>query len=234
MCKIAKVSKSGYYKWLRNKDKISFKDILDYTLVKDIFFTEKEKIGIRRIKMKLEDIYGKIMNRKKIARIMKELNLKTRTRRKNPYKTQIKKNCENFYCENLLQQNFKNKLPYKALGIDITYLKYNARFAYLCVLLDVKTTEIISYALSRTMSKELALATIDGGLETAPASPRDNAVIESFFGHLKDEIDLKGIKTFEQVVATIDNYMYYYNNERRQWNKNRMTPVEYRKFLMAS
>ena len=30
--------------------------------------------------MKLEDIYGKIMNRKKIARIMKELNLKTRTR----------------------------------------------------------------------------------------------------------------------------------------------------------
>ena len=41
--------------------------------------------------MKLEDIYGKIMNRKKIARIMKELNLKTRTRWKNTYKTQIKK-----------------------------------------------------------------------------------------------------------------------------------------------
>ena len=80
MCKIAQVSKSGYYKWLKNKDKISFKDILDYTLVKDIFFTQKGKIGIRRIKMKLEDIYGKMMNRKKIARIMKELNLKTRTR----------------------------------------------------------------------------------------------------------------------------------------------------------
>ena len=80
MCKIAKVSKSGYYKWLKNKDKISFKDILDYTLVKDIFFTQKGITGIRRIKMKLEDIYGKIMNRKKIARIMKELNLKTRTR----------------------------------------------------------------------------------------------------------------------------------------------------------
>ena len=164
-----------------------------------------------------------------------------------------------------------NNLPYKALGIDITYLKYNGRFAYLCVLLDIKTTEIFSYALSRTISKELALATIDGGLEiikdnkystiihsdrgsqftskaykdllltngltqsmSAPASPRDNAVIESFFGHLKDEIDLKGIKTFEQVVSTIDNYIYYYNNERRQWNKNRMTPVEYRKFLMAS
>ena len=32
--------------------------------------------------------------------------------------------------------------------IDITYLKYNKRFAYLYVLLDVKTTEVISYACS--------------------------------------------------------------------------------------
>lgn len=83
MCKIAKVSKSGYYKWLKNKDKISFEDILDYTLVKDIFFQGKGRKGIRRIKMDLEDFHGKRMNRKKIARIMKALNLKTITRRKN-------------------------------------------------------------------------------------------------------------------------------------------------------
>ncbi len=271
MCKIAKVSKSGYYKWLKNKGKISFEEILDYTLVKDIFFKGKGKRGIRRIKMDLEDIHGKIMNRKKIARIMTELNLKTTTRRKNPYKQIIKDNSEKFYCENLLQREFKNKLPYKALGIDITYLKYNGRFAYLCTLLDVKTTEVISYALSQTMTKELALATIQSGLEiikenkystiihsdrgsqftskdyrnllltngltqsmSAPASPRDNAVIESFFGHLKDEVSLKGVKTFVQVVSIIDDYMHYYNNERRQWNKNRMTPIEFRNFLLAS
>ena len=271
MCKIAKVSKSGYYKWLNNKDKISFAEILDYVLVKDLFFRGKGLRGIRRIKMDLADIHKKVMNRKKISRIMKELNLITKTRRKNPYKQTIKENSEKFYCENLLNREFKNKLPYKALGIDITYLKYNGRFAYLCVLLDVKTTEVISYSMSKTMTKELALAAIESGLETiskkeystivhsdrgsqftskdykdlllangltqsmsAPASPRDNAVIESFFGHLKDEINLKGIKTFEQVVSIIDDYMYYYNNERRQWSKNKMTPVEYRKFLLAS
>ena len=271
MCKIAKVSKSGYYKWLKNKDRISFEEILDYILVKDLFFKGKGIRGIRRIKMDLEDIHGKVMNRKKISRIMNELNLKTKTRRQNPYKQRIKDNLEKFYCENLLQREFKNRLPYKALGIDITYLKYNGRFAYLCVLLDVKTTEVISYALSQMMTKELAIGTIEAGLEiikensystiihsdrgsqftskdykdlllaqgltqsmSAPASPRDNAVIESFFGHLKDEINLKGIKTFEQVVSIIDDYMYYYNYERRQWNKNKMTPIEYRKFLLAS
>ena len=81
MCKIAKVSKSGYYKWLKNKDKISFQEILDNTLVKNLFFKGKGKRGIRRINMDLEDIHGKIMNRKKIARIMNELNLRTKTRK---------------------------------------------------------------------------------------------------------------------------------------------------------
>ena len=66
-----------------------------------------------------------------------------------------------------------------------------------------------------------------------PASPRDNAVIESFFGHMKDEINLKKVKTFDEVVEIIDEYMYDYNNNRKQWNKNRMTPIEYRHFLVA-
>ena len=66
-----------------------------------------------------------------------------------------------------------------------------------------------------------------------PASPRDNAVIESFFGHMKDEINLKKVKTFDKVVEIIDEYMYDYNYNRKQWNKNRMTPIEYRQFLVA-
>ena len=48
---------------------------------------------------------------------------------------------------------------------------------------------------------------------SSPAGQRDNAVIESFFGHLKDEICLIGLKTFEQVIQVIDDYMYYYNNK---------------------
>ena len=69
---------------------------------------------------------------------------------------------------------------------------------------------------------------------SSPAGQRDNAVIESFFGHLKDEICLIGLKTFEQVIQVIDDYMYYYNNERRQWDKSKMTPVEYRIYLRVN
>lgn len=60
----------------------------------------------------------------------------------------------------------------------------------------------------------------------------DNAPIESFFGHLKDEVDLKSCQTFEEVKIKVENYIYYYNNERYQWNLNKMTPAERRCHLL--
>ena len=50
---------------------------------------------------------------------------------------------------------------------------------------------------------------------------------------MKDEINLKKVKTFDEVVEIIDEYMYDYNYNRKQWNKNKMTPIEYRPFLVA-
>ena len=69
---------------------------------------------------------------------------------------------------------------------------------------------------------------------SAPATPRDNAPIESFFGHLKDELDYKKCKTFEELSALVDDYMYNYNYTRKQWSKNKMTPMEYKNFLLVS
>ncbi len=61
----------------------------------------------------------------------------------------------------------------------------------------------------------------------------DNAPIESFFGHLKDDVDYKNCKTFEELKSLILNYINYYNSDRPQWDKNKMTPVEYRDHLLA-
>lgn len=60
----------------------------------------------------------------------------------------------------------------------------------------------------------------------------DNAPTESFFGHMKDELDLQSCKTFEELEKHIDMYIHYYNNERPQWTKKKMTPVEYRNHLL--
>lgn len=61
----------------------------------------------------------------------------------------------------------------------------------------------------------------------------DNSPQESFFGHFKDECHYEGCITFEELKAMIDEYAYYYNHERHQWSRNRMTPIEYEKYMQA-
>lgn len=55
----------------------------------------------------------------------------------------------------------------------------------------------------------------------------DNAPQESFFGHMKDELNLYQCETFEQLKSEINEYIKYYNNERYQWNLMKMAPNEY-------
>jgi transposase InsO family protein len=61
----------------------------------------------------------------------------------------------------------------------------------------------------------------------------DNAPMESFFGHLKDEVDCKEINTFDELSDIIKIYMDYYNNKRYQWEIKKMTPVQYRNHLLS-
>ncbi|TYR94871.1 IS3 family transposase, partial [Rossellomorea vietnamensis] len=60
----------------------------------------------------------------------------------------------------------------------------------------------------------------------------DNAPIESFFGHLKDETYIKSCLTLEDVQKEIKQYIIYYNHHRYQWNRKKMTPVQYRDHLL--
>ena len=68
---------------------------------------------------------------------------------------------------------------------------------------------------------------------SAPAAPRDNAPIESFFGHLKDEVNYKKCNNFEELKDKIDKYVYYYNTSRYQWNRNMLAPIEIRDNLIS-
>jgi len=62
----------------------------------------------------------------------------------------------------------------------------------------------------------------------------DNAPQESFFGHLKDEVDYKSCKTLDELKDKINHYMVYYNNYRYQWNLKKMTPIQYRNHLLVA
>ena len=50
---------------------------------------------------------------------------------------------------------------------------------------------------------------------------------------MKDDLDSKSSKTFYEVKTLVENYINYYNNERYQWNLNKMTPTERRCHLLS-
>lgn len=57
----------------------------------------------------------------------------------------------------------------------------------------------------------------------------DNAPIESFFGLVKDHLDLKKCLTVADVEKEVTRVVEYYNCERPQTNLKKMPPTEYRR-----
>lgn len=54
----------------------------------------------------------------------------------------------------------------------------------------------------------------------------DNAPIESFFGHMKDEAELAECRSYTELEKCVKDYMKYYNYDRPQWDLKRKTPAE--------
>jgi len=220
----------------------------------------------------------KAFNHKRIQRIMIKYGLKAKIRKKR-FKHSIGSELKSFCglrinkVNNILNRNFKKYNPYCFLSTDITYLYYGInKVAYLSVIKDISSGEIVSFHLSEKMNLKLVMTTLDKliinfkkekislknillhsdqgfqytsldyhkrlkSLDIIQSMSRkgnsiDNAIIETFFGHLKDEIILKDVYSFSELNTIINEYMIYFNNKRPQWNKKKMTPVEYRNHLL--
>jgi len=61
----------------------------------------------------------------------------------------------------------------------------------------------------------------------------DNAPQESFFGHMKEEIDISKCVTNEDVKKVIDDWIDYYNNDRYQWDLAKLSPREYYEYVVT-
>jgi len=62
---------------------------------------------------------------------------------------------------------------------------------------------------------------------------QDNAPMESFFGHAKDEVDYAACASFTELKNLFEEYAEYYNNERPMADRLRMTPAAYEEYLLA-
>lgn len=61
----------------------------------------------------------------------------------------------------------------------------------------------------------------------------DNAPQESFFGHMKEDIEFEGCEAVRDYKDKIDDWMDYYNNERYQWDLAKLSPNEYYQYIVT-
>lgn len=275
LCEIAEVSRSGYYTWKNNDNKRQQKeqqDKEDFKVILQAYQYRGYDKGARSIHMRLLHM-GIRMNIKKIRRLMKKYGLFCKIRKANPYRRMAKAIKTNNIVPNVVNRNFIQE-PRMIILTDITYLFYGKerKKAYLSVMKDAFTNEILSYVVSISLEVDFVLMTVkqlfekhgatiktketichsdqgvhytsiefqkilkDKGLRQSMSRRGncwDNAPQESFFGHMKDEIDISSCRTFDELTAVIDDYMDYYNNERYQWDLAKLSPSEYYQYWLT-
>ena len=163
LCNIAGVSRSGYYNW-RNNEEIRYlkeiKDEEDFKLILEAYNFRGDSKGVRGIYMRLLKM-GSPMNPKKIRRLMRKYNLFCPIRKANPYRRMQKAMKTSNYAANLLNRKFEAYGPRVVLLTDISYIPYNNTFAYLSVIIDAYTKEVLAYKLSPSLEVEFVLDTVN-------------------------------------------------------------------------
>ena len=183
LCKVAKVSRSGYYNYIKSAERRKKRQQRDLNL-RDIILKAYQrrgyKKGSRRIKMVLEQEFGIIINRKCIQRIMRKYNIKCPLKKAKPYRKLAKATKEHSVVPNYLNREFKQKEVGKVLLTDITYLPYGEScMAYLSTVKDAVTNEILAYKLSKRLTMDIAIETVQSLVQNHKHMLHSKAFIHS-------------------------------------------------------
>lgn len=140
MCKVLIITRSAYYKWLKRVPSIKKKE--DEKLKKEMQFiygVHKGNYGLPRITEELRK-NGYIINKKRVSRLMNELGLKAKRKRKK-YQKQNKEGIE----FNVLQQDFTAERPDEKWVSDITETRTKEGKIYICAILDLCSRNAVGY-----------------------------------------------------------------------------------------
>ncbi|QSX06689.1 IS3 family transposase [Sedimentibacter sp. zth1] len=187
LCSLANVSRSGYYNYFCNKSTLNRKKrslayIKDVNLIKKVFAYKGFKKGSRCVKALLLNMYNTVMSLNKIQKIMRENGMKSQIRKANAHRKMNLKRQESHVIQNILKRRFKTGIPRNVLLTDITYLFYNnhKKRAYLSVIKDAETNEIISYDISENLDLNIVLNTINNlELDSVFNTSKNNIIIHS-------------------------------------------------------
>jgi len=207
----------------------------------DRYHTDEPTWGYRMITNHLRQAHGLLNNRKRVQRLMREMNI---------YAIYPKPNLSKRYHAQYVRPYLLRKLeivrPNQVWGVDITYIPLGHSFVYLFVIIDWYSRYIVDYELSSTLDKGFVLscmyralrhstpeivnsdqsrhftnpdylAILDGAKVRVSMDGKgqclDNVRTERFFRTLKyDRVYINEYETPRDIRQMLKEYIPHYNN----------------------
>ena len=158
MCRLLRVSPSGYYAWRRRPE--SSRITSDRHLMAEIRRVHQDSNGVYgspRVHAELI-ANGVSVGRHKVARLMRLARLRGCPKRR--FRVTTQRDPSHLVAKNLLKQDFAADAPNKRWAADITYIPTHQGWLYLAVVMDLYSRRIVGWSMSRWLSRRIVLAAL--------------------------------------------------------------------------
>ncbi len=163
MCRLLKVSRSGYYAWRKRPE--SPRDKTDRQLtsaIRQIHAESKGTYGSPRIRAELSS-QGLDYGRHKVARLMRLAGLKGCPKRR--FRVTTQSDPRHPVADNLIKQDFSATAADRRWAGDITYISTQQGWLYLAVIMDLYSRRIVGWSMDRWNSRYLVMAALSMALD---------------------------------------------------------------------
>ena len=163
MCRVLRVSRSGYYEWLRRPESSHHREDRRLSqVITAIHRKSRATYGSRRIKAELTE-QGEQVSRNRISRLLKEQGLEVKSRRK--FKVTTNSKHKHPVAPNLLERKFMVDRPNVVWLSDISYIRTAEGWLYLAGVVDLYSRMVVGWSLNRRITKELTLDALNQALK---------------------------------------------------------------------
>lgn len=195
MCRVLKVSRSGYYVWRRREPGTrELADRCHAKAVREVHRASRGTYGSPRVYQALQQA-GTPCGKHRVARIMREAGLRGRAARR--FRSVSTKRSDAPAPPNRLAGDFTASKPNQIWVGDLTQVRTREGWLFLAILLDLYSRKIVGYATAARPQQELALEAL--AIALAARKPRAGLLHHTDRGgqylsaEYQDQLDAHGI-----------------------------------------
>lgn len=164
LCEMLSVSPAGFY---ASRVRPRSARAIDNTTLKGeirrVFHESHRRYGAPRVHAELV-ARGRKVSLNRVARMMRALSLRARRKRRFVPTTNSRHKMP--VAPNVLDRRFETDAPDKTWVTDITYVWTREGWLYVAAILDLFSRRVVGWAMSESLSRELALDALDMALRT--------------------------------------------------------------------